>query len=76
MLRFLRKKILLFVWIVVAFVSLKLFLPEIGSRIGEWIAGTRDSRVAQAFSEMLGSFTEGNGVREAVEVFCDGLQEN
>lgn len=73
-LRFIRRKIMLIICIVALFASLKLFLPKIGQQIGNWISGTQDSRVMQAFSEMLGSFSDGIG--EAVEVFCDGLQKN
>ena len=76
MLRFFRRKIRFCIFIVAAFAILKLYLPDFGSRIGSWISGTQDSRVVQAFSEMLNAFSEGDSVREAVEVFCDGLQEN
>ena len=75
MLRFLCKKIRLCILIIAIFAILKLSLPNIGKQIGAWISGAEDSRIAEAWSEMINSFSDG-GVRKAVEVFYDGLQEN
>lgn len=75
MLRFLRRKLLLCVLLIVGFAALKQLLPEIGNAVGGWISGTGDSRVAAAFSQMYDALSEGHGMGKAVEVFFDGLQD-
>lgn len=56
-------------------IVLKQAYPHVGRRVGEWIAGAKDNRVTQAFSSMLSSFAEGDGVKSAVEVFRETLQD-
>lgn len=73
MIRFLRRKLLFCIFLIALFLTLKRFIPEIGSTIGRWISGTADERVSSVFSEMLESFTE--STKDAVEVFADGLQD-
>ena len=72
MIRFLKRKLLLCIFLVALFLSLKRYLPEIGSTVGKWISGAADERVTAAFSKMLDAFSEGS--KEAVEVFADGLR--
>lgn len=74
MLRFVRRKLVLCIVLIAGFCALKERLPQIGETISGWIFGTKDSRVASAFSEMYKSFSDGKGIGEAVEVFYDGLQ--
>ena len=72
MFRYLRKKLMLCIFLVALFLALKRHIPEIGNTIGKWISGTADGRVSAAFSSMLEAFSEGS--KEVVEVFADGLQ--
>ncbi len=72
MFRFLRRKLMLCIFLIALFLTLKRYIPEIGSTIGRWISGTADGRVSSAFSNMLEAFSESS--KEAVEVFADGLR--
>lgn len=55
---------------------LKWTCPAIGQQIGGWVAGEADNRVSQAISCFLASLKEGEGVHEAVEVFCDAIRDS
>lgn len=72
MLRFLRRKFFFCILLIALFLTFKKHIPEIGNKIGNWIAGTADKRVASTVSNMLDSFS--SSTKEAVEVFCDGLR--
>lgn len=74
MLRFIRRKLVLCVILLVGFCAIKEELPNVKKTISGWIFGKKDSRMASAFSEMYESFSDGKGIGEAVEVFYDGLQ--
>ena len=43
-------------------------------RVGGWISGVGDNRVAQAVSSMISSLSDGEGIGEAVEVFREEMQ--
>lgn len=67
MLRFLRKKVVLILAMLVLVLFLKYNYPDLGRRIGSYISGLCSPRVRQAFSTMIGRLPE-DGL-EAVEVF-------
>lgn len=76
MLRFVQRKLVRLIMILLVFASFQLYLPKIGKQIGEWISGTKDSRVERAVSKMLDSIGQGNDANDVIEVFCDELQES
>lgn len=55
-------------------VMLKRAYPAVAERVGGWISGMGDSRVAQAVSSMISTLSDGEGIREAVEVFREEMQ--
>lgn len=73
-LRWLRKKIGLILLLAALTVALKQAYPAVAERVGGWISGMGDSRVAQAVSSMISSLSDGEGIREAVEVFREEMQ--
>lgn len=74
MFRFLRRRLVLCFFLIFTFLALKRFLPDVGHEIGQWFSGLGDSRVAEAFSRMCRALGGGEGLNQAVEVFCNGLQ--
>ena len=62
--------------LIVLFMTLKEKAPEIGSRIGQWIAGCNESRAAEAFSQMYDTFIGGEGIGEVMEVLGEQLQNS
>lgn len=73
--RFRRNTVICLGILITAFL-LKFTYPKIGAEIGGWIAGTEDNRVSKAVSCLFSSISEGNSVKEAVEVFCETLQQD
>lgn len=55
-------------------IMLKQAYPAVAERVGGWISGMGDSRVAQAVSSMISTLSDGEGIREAVEVFREEMQ--
>ena len=55
-------------------VALKQAYPTVAERVGCWISGMEYSRVAQAISSMISSLSDGEGIKEAVEVFREEMQ--
>ena len=53
---------------------LKYAFPATGQQIGKWISGAEDNRVAQAFSDLFSSLSDGEGIQTAVEVFREKIQ--
>lgn len=72
--RWVRKKIGVLLLLVTLTVMLKQAYPAIAERVGGWISGMVDSRVAQAVSSMISTLSDGEGIREAVEVFREEMQ--
>lgn len=72
--RWVRKKIGVLLILVALTVMLKQAYPAVAERVGGWISGMEDSRVAQAVSSMISSLSDGEGIREAVEVFREEMQ--
>ena len=74
MLRFLIRKILLLFVLLGAVVWLKQSTASISETVGRWISGAKEHHITQAFSDMIDSLSQGNGVQDSVEVFCEALQ--
>lgn len=72
--RWVRKKICLLLILLALTVALKQAYPAVAERVGGWISGMEDSRVAQAISSMISSLSDGEGIKEAVEVFREEMQ--
>ncbi|MDD6643239.1 MAG: hypothetical protein ACI3VU_03425 [Faecousia sp.] len=72
--RWVRKKIGVLLLLVALTVMLKQAYPAVAERVGGWISGMGDSRVAQAVSSMISTLSDGEGIREAVEVFREEMQ--
>ncbi len=73
MLRLLRKGIFLCGVLLAAAIALKCFFPEFGREVGHWISGEEDNRISQAVSRMVSSLADGDGIGNAVEVFCENI---
>ena len=72
--RWMRKKICLLLLLLALTVALKQAYPTVAERVGCWISGMEDSRVAQAISSVISSLSDGEGIKEAVEVFREEMQ--
>lgn len=72
--RWVRRKIALLLTIAALAVAIKCAYPEFGERVGRWISGAADSRVAQAISSMVSVLSDGGKVEEALEVFREAVQ--
>ena len=68
------RKIIFFIGLITVVMFLKNNSAQIGETIENWIVGREDNRVAQAVSSLVDSLSEGNGLSDAVEVFCENLQ--
>lgn len=73
-LRWVRKKIRLLLLLAALTFALKQAYPAVAERVGGWISGVGDNRVAQAVSSMISSLSDGEGIGEAVEVFREEMQ--
>ena len=69
-----RRTICFLIVAVALVVLLKYEYPQLGERIGKWISGLENTRIAQAFSSMLTNLSEGDGFLDSIEVFHDSLQ--
>lgn len=72
--RFLRRKIVQCIFLLAAAIIIKQAYPAIGAQVGGWISGMADSRIAQAVSSMLSSLSDGDSLKDAVEVFHENIQ--
>lgn len=68
------RKIIFFIGLATVVMFLKNNSAQISETIGDWITGREDNRVSQAVSGFVDSLSEGNGLSDAVEVFCENLQ--
>lgn len=55
-------------------ILLKYEFPQVGSTVGKWISGLGNTEIAQAFSSMVSSLSDGNGFLDSIEVFHENLQ--
>lgn len=76
MLRLVRKGILLCAALLATAVVLKCVYPEVGREVGHWISGEEDSRISRAVSRMVSSLADGDGIGNAVEVFCENIRNS
>ena len=67
-----QRRIIICLLIVILVLVVKQKYPQPGRQIGEWISGTGDTRIAKAVSSMMESLSEGDDLKTAVEVFCEG----
>ena len=67
-----QRRIIVCLLIVIFVLVMKQKHPQLGETVGQWISGTKDSRVARAVSSMVESLSEGEDLKTAVEVFCEG----
>lgn len=72
--RWVRRKLSLLLVLLALAVLLKNAYPAIGERVGGWISGMEDGRVAQAVSSMISSLSDGDGLKAAVGVFRETMQ--
>ena len=72
--RWVRKKLGMLLLLIALTVALKQAYPAVAERVGEWIFGMGDSRVAKAVSSMISSLSDGEGMKGAVEVFREEMQ--
>ena len=68
------RKVIFVVGLVTVVMFLKNNSAQIGQTISDWIVGRGDNPVAQAVSGFVDSISDGNGLSDAVEVFCENLQ--
>lgn len=67
-----QRRIIVCLLIVIFVLVMKQKHPQLGETIGQWISGTKDSRAVRAVSSMVESLSEGEDLKTAVEVFCEG----
>ena len=67
-----QRRIIVCLLIVIFVLVMKQKHPQLGETVGQWISGTGDTRIAKAVSSMLESLSEGDDLKTAVEVFCEG----
>ena len=72
--RWVRRKLGLILLLVALTLALKHAYPTVAERVGRWISGMEDSRVTQAVSSMISSLSDGEGIKDAVEVFREAMQ--
>ena len=75
MFRWVKRKLGLILLLFALLIVLKQVYPAIGQTLGRWISGTESNRVAQAFSSMISSLSDGEGISDSVEVFRETLQD-
>ena len=71
-----QRRIIVCLLIVIFALVVKQKYPQIGQTVGEWISGSRDSRIARAVSSMVDSLSDGEDLKTAVEVFCEGWENS
>lgn len=74
MFRFLRRKIAQCIVLIAAVIVIRQVYPTFGQQVGGWIAGLKESRFSQAVSSMLASLSDGESLKDAVEVFHESIQ--
>lgn len=74
MLRWIRRKLTFCIVVVALFYYLNQAHPEWITAFGRWLGGEAGNSVRVAVAGMFDSFTEGSGLRDAVEVFREGLE--
>ncbi len=67
-----QRRIIVCLLIVIFVLVMKQKHPQLGETVGQWISGTKDSRAARAVSSMVDSLKDGEDLKTAVEVFCEG----
>lgn len=67
-----QRRIIVCLLIVIFVLVMKQKHPQLGQTVGRWISGAKDSRAARAVSSMVESLSEGEDLKKAVEVFCEG----
>lgn len=72
--RWVRRKLGLILMLVALTLALKHAYPTVAERVGGWISGMEDSRVTYAVSSMISSLSDGEGIKDAVEVFREAMQ--
>lgn len=72
--RRLRRKVFFVLLLLALVIFLKANYPGFGQRVGRWITGLENTRVAQAFSQVVSSLSDGEVISRAMEVFHEGLQ--
>lgn len=72
-LRWLRRKLVLLLILLALAITLKRAYPALGARVGRWISGMEDERVAQAVSSVVSSISEGDKIKKVVEVFRETM---
>lgn len=72
-LRWVRRKLVLILLLLALAVALKRAYPSLGERVGRWISGMEDDRVAQAVSSVVSSIAEGERIKTVVEVFRETM---
>ena len=72
--RNIKKKAVICLGLLALALILKITFPETGALAGRWISGCEDSRIAQAFSHLFTSLSDGEKINDAVEVFCETIQ--
>ena len=71
-----QRRIIWCLLLVILVLVIKQQYPDLGQQVGQWISGTRDSRVAKAVSSMVESLSDGKDLKTAVEVFCEGMEDS
>lgn len=74
MFRFMRRKIAQCIVLIAAVIVLKQVCPNFGAQVGQWITGLKESRISRAVSSMVASLSDGEGWKDAVEVFHETIQ--
>lgn len=74
MIRWLIGKIIFIIGLVTLVLFIKNNSAEIGQTIGDWITGRDDNRISQAVSTFVDDLSDGEGLSDAVEAFCENLQ--
>lgn len=69
-----QRRIIFCLLIVIFVLVMKQRHPDLGQTVGQWISGTKDTRIARAVSSMVDSLSAGEDLKRAVEVFCEGWE--
>lgn len=67
-----QRRIIICLLLVIFVLVMKQKHPQLGQTVGEWISGSKDTRIARAVSSMMDSLSEGEDLKTAVEVFREG----
>ena len=75
MIRFILRKICLLLLIFAFLTWLKQATAPVSDTIGAWVSGAKEHRMTQAFSEMIDAISQGDSIKNSVEVFREALQD-